>query len=277
MRDGRRMAAEQGGVPPGVDTSKANIARVYDYWLGGSNNFLADQDAARALIAVEPNSRAMARANRDFLGRATRLLAASGIRQFVDIGSGIPTERNVHEVAQEAAPGSRVVYADVDDVVVAHSRLLLDGNPDVAVIRADVRDPAAILDAPETRALIDFSQPVGLLLVAVLHFIPDADRPWELVARFREAMAPGSYLVVSHATTENMSDALAAAAKKVYEGRVAASSAIRPRAGIERFFDGFDLLEPGLVQVPRWRPDASGDGAADLANFWWLAGVGALR
>jgi hypothetical protein len=271
------MAAEQGGVPPGVDTSKANIARVYDYWLGGSNNFLADQDAARALIAVEPNSRAMARANRDFLGRATRLLAASGIRQFVDIGSGIPTERNVHEVAQEAAPGSRVVYADVDDVVVAHSRLLLDGNPDVAVIRADVRDPAAILDAPETRALIDFSQPVGLLLVAVLHFIPDADRPWELVARFREAMAPGSYLVVSHATTENMSDALAAAAKKVYEGRVAASSAIRPRAGIERFFDGFDLLEPGLVQVPRWRPDASGDGAADLANFWWLAGVGALR
>ena len=271
------MAAEQGSVPPGVDTSKANIARVYDYWLGGSNNFLADQDAARALIAVEPNSRAMAQANRDFLGRAVRFLAGSGIRQFLDIGSGIPTERNVHEVAQEAAPGSRVVYADVDDVVVAHSRLLLEGNPDVAVIQADVRDPEAILNAPETRALIDFSQPVGLLLVAVLHFIPDEDNPWELVARFREAIAPGSYLVVSHATTENMSATLAAAAKKVYEGRVAASSAIRSRAGIERFFGGFDLLEPGLVQVPRWRPEAAGDGPADLANFWWLAGVGALR
>jgi hypothetical protein len=271
------MAAEQGWVPPGVDTSRANIARVYDYWLGGSNNFLADQDAARALIAVEPNARAMARANRDFLGRAVRFLAASGIRQFLDIGSGIPTERNVHEVAQQAAPGSRVVYADVDEVVVAHSRLLLDGNPDVTVIQADVRDPEAILGAPETRALIDFSQPVGLLLVAVLHFIPDGEDPWELVARFREAIAPGSYLVISHATTETMSDTLAAAAKKVYEGRVAASSAIRPRDGIQRFFDGFDLLEPGLVQVPQWRPDAAGDVPADLTKFWWLAGVGAVR
>jgi hypothetical protein len=271
------MAAEQGSAPPGVDTSKANIARVYDYWLGGSNNYLADQDAARALIAVEPNSRAMARANRDFLGRAVRLLAAAGIRQFLDIGSGIPTERNVHEVAQQAAPGSRVVYADVDDVVVAHSRLLLDGNRDVAAIRADVRDPAAILDAPETRSLIDFSQPVGLLLVAVLHFIPDEEDPWGIVARYREALAPGSYLVISHATTEAMSEEFAAAAKKVYEGRVAASSAIRPRDGIARLFDGFELLEPGLVQVPRWRPDVAGDVPADLSNFWWLAGVGALR
>jgi hypothetical protein len=277
MPDRRPMAAEQGPVPPGVDTSKANIARVYDYWLGGSNNFLADQDAARALIAVEPNARVMARANRDFLGRAVRFLAAAGIRQFLDIGSGIPTERNVHEVAQEAAPGSRVVYADVDDVVVAHSRLLLEGNPNVAVVQADVRDPAAILGAPETRALIDFREPVGLLLVAVLHFIPDDQDPWGLVARYREALAPGSYLVISHASTEAMSEDFAAAAKKMYEGRVAASSNIRPRDGIERMFSGWDLLEPGLVQVPRWRPDAPGDVPGDLPSFWWLAGVGALR
>ena len=269
------MAAEQGWVPPGVDTSKANIARVYDYWLGGSNNFLADQDAARALIAVEPNARAMARANRDFLGRAVRFLAASGIRQFLDIGSGIPTERNVHEVAQQAAPGSRVVYADVDDVVVAHSRLLLDGNPDVAVIRADVRDPGAILGAPDTRALIDFSQPVGLLLAAVLHFIPDHDDPRGIIARYHEALAPGSYLVISHATTEGMSEEFAAAAKKVYEGRVAASSNIRARAAIQRLFDGFDLVDPGLVRLTDWRPDPGDNALGDAIKLWTLAGVGA--
>ena len=269
------MAAEQGWVPPGVDTSKANIARVYDYWLGGGNNFLADQDAARALIAVEPNARAMARANRAFLGRAVRFLAASGIRQFLDIGSGIPTERNVHEVAQEAAPRARVVYADVDDVVVAHSRLILDGHPDVAVIQADVRDPGAIFGAPETRALIDFSQPVGLLLAAVLHFIPDDDNPWGIIARYREALAPGSYLVVSHATTEGMSEEFAAAAKKVYEGRVAASSNIRARAVIQRLFDGFDLVDPGLVPLTQWRPDPGQDVPGARAKLWTLAGVGA--
>ncbi len=268
------MAAEQDWVPPGVDTSKANIARVYDYWLGGTNNFLADQDAARALIAVEPNARAMARANRGFLGRAVRFLAASGIRQFIDVGSGIPTERNVHEVAQEAAPGSRVVYADVDEVVVAHSRVLLENNADVTVIQADLRHPEAILEAPETKQLIDFDKPVGLLLVAVLHFIPDHENPWGIVASLRDALAPGSYLVLSHASTETMSDEFARVAKKVYEGRVAASSNIRPRAGIERFFDGYDLLDPGLVLLPEWRPDPSEEMPGDPAKLWMLAGVG---
>ena len=165
-------------MPPGIDTGKANTARVYDYWLGGSNNFLADQDAARAMLAVDPTLRAAVRANRAFLGRAVRYLAGqAGIRQFLDIGSGIPTERNVHEVAQEIAPDSRVVYVDSDEVAVAHSRLLLQDNPAATVIQADLREPEKILADPATQLLLDFSRPVTLLLVAVLHFIPDEDDP----------------------------------------------------------------------------------------------------
>jgi hypothetical protein len=276
VQNGDGMASERDWAPPGVDTSKANIARVYDYWLGGTNNFLADQDAARALIAVEPNSRAMARANRGFLGRAVRFLAASGIRQFIDVGSGIPTARNVHEVAEEAAPGSRVVYADIDEVVVAHSRALLENNPDVSVIQADLRNPRDILDDPETRRLIDFEKPVGILLAAVLHFIPDQDDPWAIVARLRDAIVPGSYLVLSHASAEMMSEDFAKVAKKVYEGKVAASSNIRRRDSIARLFDGFDLLEPGLVWLPQWRPDNLDDVPRHPEKLWMLAGVGVI-
>src|SRR6201992_188139 len=197
---GARMTVEPGWIPPGIDPAKANIARVYDYWLGGSNNFRADQDAARAMIAIEPNIRAMARANRDFMGRAVRFLAAEhGIRQFLDIGSGIPTGGNVHEVAQTAAPGSRVVYADIDEVAVAHSRLLLENNPDTGVIQADVREPERILTAPAPPLLIDFSQPAGLLLVSVLHFLDDADDPWAVMAHLRDARAPGRFRGLSHA------------------------------------------------------------------------------
>jgi len=268
------MTVEPGWVPPGIDTTKANIARVYDYWLGGSNNFRADQDAARAMIAIEPNIRAMARANREFLGRAVRFLATeAGIRQFVDIGSGIPTGRNVHEVAQAAAPGSRVVYADVDEVAVAHSRLMLEDNPDTAVIQADLRDPDAILMAPETQLLIDFRQPVALLLVSVLHFLDDSDDPWGTVARLREALAPGSHLVLSHGTGEAKPD-VAAAANTVYLNKVAARGAYRSRTDILRFFDGFTLLDPGLVYLAQWRPDKPGDTAGDGSSLWLLAGVG---
>ena len=268
------MTVEPGWVPPGIDTGKANIARVYDYWLGGSNNFRADQDAARAMIAIEPNIRAIARANRDFLGRAVRFLTTeAGIRQFIDIGSGIPTGRNVHEVAQETAPGSRVVYADVDEVAVAHSRLLLEDNADTAVIQADLRDPDAILTAPETQLLIDFSQPAGLLLVSVLHFLDDHDDPWRVVAHLRDALAPGSYLVLSHGTGEAKPD-VAAAASTVYLNKVAARGDYRSRADILRFFDGFTLLDPGLVYLTQWRPDERDETARDASNFWLLAGVG---
>jgi len=271
------MTVEPGWVPPGIDTGKANIARVYDYWLGGSNNFRADQDTARAMIAIEPNIRAIARANRDFLGRAVHFLAAeAGIRQFIDIGSGIPTGRNVHEVAQESAPGSRVVYADVDEVAVAHSRLLLEDNADTAVIQADLRDPDAILTATETHSLIDLGQPAGLLLVSVLHFLDDQDDPWRIVASLRDALAPGSYLVLSHGTGEAKPD-VAAAANTVYLSKVAARGHYRSRADILRFFDGFTLVDPGLVYLPQWRPDKPDDVVGDASNFWLLAGVGRLN
>ena len=268
------MTVEPGWVPPGIDTGKANIARVYDYWLGGSNNFRADQDAARAMIAIEPNIRGIARANRAFLGRAVRFLATeAGIRQFIDIGSGIPTGRNVHEVAQEAAPGSRVVYADIDEVAVAHSRLLLEDNADTAVIQADVREPDSILTAPETQLLIDLSQPVGLLLVSVLHFLDSSDDPWQVMAHLRDALAPGSYLVLSHGTGEAKPD-VAAAANTVYLSRVSARGDHRSRAEILRFFDGFELVDPGLVYLTQWRPDDPAEEAADASQYWLLAGVG---
>jgi SAM-dependent methyltransferase len=266
------MAAEADWAPPGVDTRRANIARVYDYWLGGSQNFLADRDLGRQIVAVEPIAREIARANRAFLGRAVRYLAGAGIGQFLDIGSGIPTQGNVHEVAQQASPDCRVVYADTDPVVIAHSQAILAGRPDAAVIRADLRDPAAILADDTVRRLIDFRQPVGLLLVAVLHFIDDADDPWQVVATLRDALAPGSFLVVSHATTDDRPD-LARAVEKVYNGSVAGSWQFRSRAQIEQFFDGFELVEPGLVAAHQWRPDPAA--AADAGRLWGLlAGVG---
>jgi SAM-dependent methyltransferase len=264
------MAGEPDWVPAEVDTGRANVARVYDYWLGGSHNFLPDQDLGRAIAAVEPNTRAMARANRAFLGRAVRFLADAGIRQFLDIGSGIPTEGNVHEVAQHAAPGAHVVYADIDPVAVAHSKAILAGDDSTVVIEADLREPEKILTHQAVRRLIDFSHPAGLLLVSVLHFIADADDPWQIVATLRDALAPGSYLVLCHGTDEGK-PTVARAAAKVYNRSVTTDLSIRSRAEILRFFQGFDLVDPGLVPIPQWRPDSP----ADPNRFWGgLVGVG---
>jgi SAM-dependent methyltransferase len=259
-------------VPPGVDARRANTARVYDYWLGGRHNFLADQDVARAIAAVAPNAPAIAVAGRAFIGRAVRFLAAAGLRQFLDIGSGLPTQANVHEVAQQADPGARVAYVDIDPVVVAHSRALLAGNANAAVIRATLREPDRILADPVITDLIDFGQPVGLLLVSVLHFIADAEDPWRIVATLRDALAPGSYLVLAHGTRAG-TPVVADAVEKVYNRSVATDLHIRSRAEILRFFDGFDLVDPGLVFLPQWRPDAPGDVPADPASFGNLVGV----
>jgi hypothetical protein len=270
------MTMQPGWVPPDIDTGKANIARVYDWWLGGDHNFRADQDAARAMIAVEPNARGIARENRAFLGRAVRFLAAeAGIRQFLDIGSGIPTQNNVHQVAQEAAPGARVVYADADDVVVAHSRLILDGNADAAVIQADVRDPASILADPETQLLLDFTQPVAVLLVAVLHFLADADSPEQIVATLRDALPPGSYLVVSHACSDARPE-IVSTFGTAYKSKVATQGRARTGAEIARLFDGFTVVEPGLVWLPQWRPERPEDVPDDPEKYWFLSGVGQL-
>jgi SAM-dependent methyltransferase len=266
------MAGEPDWVPPGVDTKRANVARVYDYWLGGSHNFLADQDVARAIVAVEPKMREIARANRQFLGRAVRYLATAGIHQFLDIGSGIPTEGNVHEVAQHADPGARVVYADVDEVAIAHSKAILAGNENAAIVAADLREPEKILANDEVRRLIDLGQPTGLLLMVVLHFIADAEDPWRIVATLRDALAPGSYLVLGHATHEGR-PTVAHATERVYNRSVATELHLRSRAEIQRFFDGFEFVDPGLVYVPLWRPGSPADVPGDPGQFGCLVAV----
>jgi hypothetical protein len=267
------MSDQPSWVPPGVDTKRANVARVYDYWLGGTHNFLADQDVARAIAAIEPNVRVFARANRAFLGRAVRFLAAAGIHQFLDIGSGIPTEGNVHEVAQQAAPGARVVYADIDPVAIAHSKAILAGNEDATIIDGDLREPGKVLAHESTQRMLDFSQPVALLLMNVLHFISDAEDPRGIVARLRDALPSGSYLVLGHGTQDG-SPVTAQAARTMYNRSVATEAHSRSHAEITRFFDGFDLMDPGLVYVPRWRPDPAESVPPEQLNLWCLVGVG---
>jgi S-adenosyl methyltransferase len=266
-------ADEPDWVPAGVDTRRANSARIYDYWLGGTHNFLADQDAGRAVAALDPHVRVSVQANRAFLGRAVRFMAAAGIRQFLDVGSGIPTEGNVHEIAQQAAPGSRVVYVDIDPVAVAHSRAILAGGQNATVVHADVRQPEKILADEGTRSLIDFGEPVGLLLSAVLHFISDAEDPWRITRVLRDALAPGSYLVLSHVTDE-ANRAVAQAVQKVYKSSVSTGGGRRSRAEILRLFEGFELVEPGLVFIPEWRPESAEDVPDDPSKFWLLVGVG---
>jgi hypothetical protein len=267
------MADDAGGLPPGVDPKRANMARVYDYLLGGTHNYLPDQDLGRAIVAVEPNAQAGARANRAFLGRAVRYLCSAGISQFLDIGSGIPTQGNVHEVARAANPATRTAYVDVDPVAVAHGRALLAGQPGAVAVEGDLRAPEKILSDPAVAALLDPGQPTGLLLLAVLHFLGDDEDPWQLVAALRDALVPGSYLVVCHATDESR-PTVAHAAEKVYNRSVPTRARTRSRADIARFFDGFDLVDPGLVYIPQWRPDSPDDVPGDPGRIWGLVGVG---
>jgi SAM-dependent methyltransferase len=240
-----------------------NIARVYDYLLGGSHNFDADRVAAAEFVARWPDARQTMAANRAFLGRAVRYLAGqAGIRQFLDVGSGIPTMDNVHAIAQRAAPDARVVYIDADEVAVLHSRAILAGNDRATAIQADLRSPRTILDHPGLRDLLDLSQPTALLLVAVLHFLPGSpDAPAAFVAQLRDALAPGSYVVISHGTTDGQPSHVAEAME--HYAQTTAEFQPRSHAEMLRFFDGLELIDPGLVPVARWRPDDPGaDGGA---------------
>ncbi|MFF3766467.1 SAM-dependent methyltransferase [Streptomyces sp. NPDC001922] len=261
-------------APQGIDLSVPSVSRIYDYYLGGSHNFEVDREAARRAIEIMPGLPKIMQANRAFMRRAVRYAVDRGITQFLDIGSGIPTFGNVHEVAQDAGPGARVVYVDNDPVAVAHSRAVLEGNPHASVIAADLRKPRTILDSVASGGLLDPDRPVALLLVAVLHFLVDEDEPWAAVAELRDALAPGSVLVLTHASTEGgpTSSEQGERVEQVY--RKASSQLImRSRAQVERFFDGFTFADPGLVAMPDWRPDTPPE-HEDPVVFTGFAGVG---
>jgi SAM-dependent methyltransferase len=259
-------------APESIDTERPTAARVYDYLLGGSHNFAADREMAHKAMIMMPDLVLQAQANRSFLNRAVSYLSANGVRQFLDIGSGIPTRGNVHEVAQKSAPDSRVVYVDIDPVAVSHSRQILVDNDRATVIQEDFRNAEAILDHPETRKMLDLNEPVGLLLVALLHVIPDSDDPHGIVARLRDRLAPGSFLVVGHGTHDSRpleSNDLAELSKQT-----PTTMSTRTLSEVERFFSGFTLVDPGVVWAPLWHPESPDevpDNPADSSNY---AGVG---
>ena len=247
-------------LPSEVDTSRPHPARMYDYFLGGKNHFAADRETAEKVLATAPTTRISARENRAFLGRAVRyLVAEAGIRQFLDIGTGLPTANNVHEVAQAVEPSARVVYADNDPLVLAHARALLTSSPEgrTAYIQADLRDPAAILSSPTVREVLDFSQPVALILVAVLHFVHDEFKPAAAIATLLDALPPGSYLAASHVTGEHL-PAEAAATTRTYRSSGVPLQVRDSDEFAALAFSGLELVPPGVVLVSEWRPEGSG-------------------
>jgi hypothetical protein len=263
----------------GVDIETPSAARMYDYYLGGGHNFAADRQAADAVITAIPDLPKIAQANRAFLRRAVRFLIESGVRQFVDVGSGIPTVGNVHEIAQRYEPAATTVYIDLDPIAVTHSRQLLAGDPHATVLRGDLREPdnlLAQLRQPPAAGVVDLDKPVAVLLVSVLHFVP-GDEAYPCVAALLDAVAPGSWLAVSHSSVEGFAslgkddfDSAEGAYKKT-----TTPVGLRTRAEIERFFDGLDLADPGLVWVPEWRPDeTSGPFTEGPHRSGMLAAVG---
>ncbi|MFE9452161.1 SAM-dependent methyltransferase [Streptomyces sp. NPDC006739] len=242
-----------GAHPYRIDTSKPHPARMYDYFLGGKDNYPVDREAAEQFIKVAPEVRAGVRANRHFMHRAVRhVVAEGGVRQILDVGTGLPTEPNVHQIAHAIAPETRVVYVDNDPIVSSHSMALMD-RADTSVVLADLRDPRAVLDHPEVRRAIDFGRPVAVLLVAVVHFLAAGDDPYAVVATLRDALPAGSYLVLSHATGDVHDDHREDAAA-VYNAATASLN-LRTHAEVLDFFGDFTLVDPGLVKVTDWRPE----------------------
>jgi hypothetical protein len=271
---GGKDAMEPGFAASEIDTSKPHPARMYDAYLGGKDNYAADREAVRQILRVFPEVRAMARANRAFMRRAVRFLAGeAGIRQFIDIGTGIPSAGNVHEVAAQVAPGARVVYVDNDPIVHVHASALLTGSGTTAIVLADLRDPSAILSHPKVCELIDFGQPMALLLVAILHFVAERENPAGIVATLRDALPPGSYLALSHGTADFHPPGVAGEAATAYE-HAAAPLVLRSFEQVSAFFDGLELVGPGLVQAPLWRPDGKPPRPKDLAKLGIYAGAG---
>jgi hypothetical protein len=264
----------------GADPTRPNAARMYDFLLGGVHNFAVDREAAEQLVRAVPEAVPMAILNRGFLRRAVRTLVGMGVNQFLDLGSGMPTVGAVHQIAHALDGSCRVVYVDVDLVAVEHARALVATDDRVGAVGADLRDVDRVLRDPVTRRLIDFTRPVAVLMLAVLHFIPDADRPTDLVAAYRDATPPGSYLAVTHGSQQGQPEPKLAGMKQgaeVYR-RTSTPYVDRDHAGIAAFFAGYDLIPPGLVALPMWRPEepADEDPPEDPSRFPVLGGVGVL-
>jgi len=253
---------------PDLDSGVPHIARVYDYWLGGKDNFAADRELAEQIITAYPDIVFSVRANRDFLARSVRFLVAErGIRQFLDIGTGIPTADNTHEVAQRIAPECKIVYVDNDAIVLSHAQALLKSSPagKCAYIDADLRDPASLL-AAATQTL-DFTKPVAVMLIAAIHFITGDDAASAVAAQLRDACPVGSYLVITHAASDINTAQVAEMTRRLNESAMAEKRVTRDRAGITRLFEGYELVDPGVVRVPEWRPDSELE-AASPCGLW---------
>lgn len=261
------LFGHQADVPPSVDTSKPSAARAYDYFLGGSSNFRADREFADQILAIAPSVPAVTRLNRSFLRRVVQFYLDRGIRQFLDLGSGIPTVGNTHQVADSAGVEARVVYVDREPVAYHHAQHLLAGRPDVSIVQADMRDVDAVLGHPDTRRLLDFTRPVGLLVVGVLLYLPDPE-PAALLRAYREHLAPGSLVAMSTLTDEHAGPALRAEMDRLRGAYAAAGEPVYPRdqAELLRWFDGMELIEPGLVTLPEWHNNDDPQELDDVAR-----------
>lgn len=264
----RTQAPDPTNLPAEINPEVPSIARVYDYFLGGKDNFPADRAAAAAVEKVFPQGKQLGRESRMLLRRATRELVRAGVRQFLDIGSGLPTAGNVHEIAHEIDPEVRVVYIDNDPVVLAHGRALLADEVTTTVVQADLRHPDGIFDNPEVRALLDFDQPVAVFLASILHHFDDSDDPWALSRKIRDRISSGSYMLITH-FYDSGDPVCREVEQALLEGGLG-SGWFRTKEQIERFFEGMDVLEPGVVAANEWRPDA--ETPTDSTTHHLLAG-----
>jgi S-adenosyl methyltransferase len=256
---------------PGIDPNRPSAARIYDCFLGGTHNFAADRAVATRAIELVPMLPRIMKANRATLHRAVRLAAERGVRQFIDIGSGIPTEGNVHEVARAVLPAARVVYADIESTAVIHARAILGDDPGTVAIQADLQQPRDILENPDVRGLIDFTEPVCLLIIAVLHFIPDSATLTAALRHYRDALPSGSYLVVTHATSSARPEQLDIVSD-LYN-RTGTPLVYRDAAQVATIFGDWPLVEPGIVYGPLWRPDPDAEPVEDPSAYLTLAGM----
>lgn len=271
--DDSRWASSNGSdgwTPTPLELRTPSVARMYDYLLGGKDNLAIDRERAEEAVEADPLFPGVVRENRAFLGRAVRFLTDEcGVDQFLDIGTGLPTQDNVHQIAQRINPASRVVYVDNDPVVLAHGRALLANDDKTTVVQADLRDPQAILNHPEVQRLLDFDRPIGLLLLAILHFVPEKNEPQKIMDELRAALPSGSYLAITHGSPDLRPDVVHKL-EEIYS-RTASPALARSREQVMAFFGDFELVEPGLTWVPWWRPDSEPDRDSDL--IWFLGGV----